>query len=153
TKYIRVEVAWPVVGEAQFDLYVFDGTTASGRLIAQSLGDQTYVMPDVCLIPATAATNGTYTLRIVPFLPLGQSVAGKVSLVDIPVAAPLDSGGAASFSNHDSPASLGNFSGEPSIGVDWNPNAPEFKHGTVNTGGVAFLSANGDTAPGPALEA
>src|SRR6266511_3017593 len=32
SKYIRVEIAWPVVGEAQFDLYVFDGTTTSGKL-------------------------------------------------------------------------------------------------------------------------
>ncbi|HYY94563.1 MAG TPA: sialidase family protein, partial [Pyrinomonadaceae bacterium] len=153
TKYIRVELAWPVVGEAQFDLYVFDGTTANGKLIAQSLGDATYVIPDVCLIPATAATNGTYTLRIVPFLPFGQSVTGKVSLVDIPPAAPLDAGGGASFSNHDSPSNLGNASGEPSIGIDWNPNASEFKHDKVNTGGVAFLSANGDSFPGAALEA
>src|SRR5262249_36567219 len=107
-KYIRVELAWPVVGEAQFDVYVFDGTTATGRLIARSLGDQTYVMPDVCLIPAVAAANGVYTLRIVPFLPFGQSVTGKVSLVDIPAAAPIDSGMAPSFSNHDSPANLGN---------------------------------------------
>ncbi len=152
-KYVRVELAWPVVGEAQFDLYVFDGPTANGKVIAKSIGDQTYVMPDVCLIPATPASNGTYTLRIVPFLPFGQSVTGRVSLVDIPAAAPLDPGVAPSFSNHDSPATLGNFSGEPSIGIDWKPNAPEFKHGTVNTGGVAFLSANGDTAPGAALEA
>src|SRR6266571_980507 len=41
TKYVRVELAWPVVGEAQFDLYVFDGTTANGKIIAKSLGDQT----------------------------------------------------------------------------------------------------------------
>src|ERR1041385_7370788 len=58
TKYVRIEVNWPVVGEAQFDLYVFDGTTSSGKLIAKSLGDQTYVAPDVCLIPAIPAANG-----------------------------------------------------------------------------------------------
>ena len=51
TKYVRIQVDWPVVGEAQFDLYVFDGTTASGKLIAKSLGNQTYVAPDVALIP------------------------------------------------------------------------------------------------------
>jgi len=125
SKYVRIELAWPVVGEAQFDLYAFDGATANGKLMAQSLGDQTYVMPDVILIPAVAANNGTYTLRIVPFLPLGQSVTGKVSLVDIPAAAPADPGTVASFSNHDSPSTIGNSSGEPSIGIDWNPNAQE----------------------------
>ena len=56
-----------------------------------------------------------------------------------------DAAGGASFSNHNAPATLGNSAGEPSIGVDWNPNAAEFKHDKVNTGGVAFFSANGDS--------
>src|SRR6266478_9452386 len=113
SKYIRVEIAWPVVGEAQFDLYVFDGTTANGKIIAKSLGDQTYVMPDVALIPATAASGGIYTLSIVPFLPFGQSITGKISLVDIPAAAALGPGVPPSFSNHISPSTLGNNAGEP----------------------------------------
>jgi hypothetical protein len=33
-------------------------------------------------------------------------------------------------------------SGEPSIGVDYNPNVASLKHGTVNQGGVAFFTAN-----------
>jgi len=37
SKYIRVELRWPELGEAQFDLYVFSGTTATGTLIAKSL--------------------------------------------------------------------------------------------------------------------
>src|SRR2546430_6423729 len=52
SKYIRVQVGWPELGEAQFDLYVFSGTTATGTIIAKNLGNQTYVDPDVVLIPA-----------------------------------------------------------------------------------------------------
>jgi hypothetical protein len=147
SKYIRVEIAWPVVGEAQFDLYVFDGTTTSGKLIAKSLGNQTYVMPDVALIPAVAASSGVYTLRIVPFLPFGQSISGKVSLVDIPTSAPSDPGLPSSFSNHTSPATLGNNAGEPSIGVDWFPLVPSLRNDAnkINTGGVAFFQSGANT--------
>ena len=147
TKYIRVEIAWPVVAEAQFDLYVFDGTTASGRLIAKSLGNQTYVMPDVALIPAVAASSGVYTLRIVPFLPFGQSITGKISLVDIPAAAAPDPGTPPSFSNHISPATLGNNAGEPSIGIDWAPRVANLRNDSnkINTGGVAFFQSGRNT--------
>jgi len=147
TKYARIEVNWPVVGEAQFDLYVFDGTTASGTLIAKSLGDQTYVAPDVALIPAVPATNGVYTLRLVPFLPFGQSITGKINLVDIPTAAPADSGTAPTFSNHVSTAGLGDNAGEPSIGVDWAPKVASLRNDAnkTNTGGVTFFQSGPNT--------
>src|SRR5437868_8051098 len=117
TKYIRIEVRWPNVGETQFDLYVFQGDTATGRIIAQSLGDQTYVDPDVVLIPAV---NGTYTLRIVPFLSHASTITGTISLVPFPPVAPVSPGNPPSFSNHVStPPIPNNTAGEPSIGVDW----------------------------------
>ncbi len=147
SKYVRIEVNWPVVGEAQFDLYVFDGTTATGKLIAKSLGNQTYVAPDVCLIPAVPATNGVYTLRIVPFLPFGQSITGKINLVDIPASALPGGGVAPSFSNHISPSNLGNNAGEPSLGIDWAPRVPSLRNDAnkINTGGVAFFQSGPNT--------
>ncbi|MEY2556933.1 MAG: hypothetical protein QOE34_358, partial [Verrucomicrobiota bacterium] len=89
SKYIRIEVKWQELGEAQFDLYVFQGNSATGKIIAQSLGDQTYVDPDVVLIPAV---NGSYTIRVVPFNPQGLSITGTISLVAFPVVAPADPG-------------------------------------------------------------
>src|SRR5947208_6805474 len=121
SKYIRIEIAWPEVGEAQFDLYVFSGDTATGKVIAQNLGDQTYVDPDVVLIPAV---NGTYTLRIVPFLSHASTITGKVSLVPFPAVAPPDSRAPPAFSNHISPAALGHRAGEPPLAVAWQPNFP-----------------------------
>lgn len=138
SKYIRVEVRWPEAGETQFDLYVFEGDTATGKIIAKNLGNQTYVDPDVVLIPAI---NGSYTIRVVPFLPNGQSITGTVSLVPFPAVAPVEPGVAPTFSNHISPAALGNDAGEPSIGVDWAPRVPSLKHDQVNTGGVAFFTS------------
>lgn len=139
SKYIRIEVRWPEAGETQFDLYVFQGNSATGTIIAKNLGNQTYVDPDVVLIPAI---NGSYTIRVVPFLPNGQSITGTVTLVPFPAVAPVEPGVAPTFSNHLSPQALGNSAGEPSIGVDWAPRLPSLKHGTVNTGGVAFFTEN-----------
>ncbi|PYK29408.1 MAG: hypothetical protein DME57_10380 [Verrucomicrobia bacterium] len=138
SKYIRIEVRWPELGEAQFDLYVFKGTTATGQLIASSIGNMTYVDPDAVLIPAI---DGLYTLRIVPFNPQGLSITGTISLVPFPAVAPADPGTPPTYSNHISPAALGNSAGEPSIGIDWNPNVASLKHDKVNTGGVAFFTA------------
>ncbi|HEX8897557.1 MAG TPA: hypothetical protein VF751_02570, partial [Chthoniobacterales bacterium] len=138
SKYIRIEVRWPEVGETQFDLYVFQGDSATGQIIAKNLGDQTYVDPDVVLIPAI---NGSYTIRVVPFLPNGQSITGTVSLVPFPAVAPVEPGVAPTFSNHLSPPALGNSAGEPSIGVDWSPQVESLRHGKVNSGGVAFFTA------------
>lgn len=138
SKYIRVEVKWPELGEAQFDLYIFQGTTATGKIIAQNLGNQTYVDPDVVLIPAI---NGTYTIRVVPFNPQGLSITGTISLVPFPAVAPIEPGIAPTFSNHVSPPALGNSAGEPSIGVDWAPRVASLKHDKVNTGGVTFFTA------------
>ena len=139
SKYIRIEVRWPEAGETQFDLYVFQGDTATGQIIAKNLGNSTYVDPDAVLIPAI---NGNYTIRVVPFLPNGQSITGTVSLVPFPVAAPVDPGVAPAFSNHLSPPNLGNSAGEPSIGVDWAPRLASLKHDKVNTGGAAFFTSN-----------
>jgi hypothetical protein len=138
SQYIRVQVAWQELGEAQFDLYVFSGTSATGQLIATSIGNMTYVDPDVVLIPAI---NGTYTIRVVPFNPQTLSITGTVSLVPFPVVAPVTPGTPPSFSNHVSPSGLGNSAGEPSVGVDWNPNLASLKHDSVNTGGVTFFTA------------
>jgi hypothetical protein len=138
SKYIRIEVRWPEAGETQFDLYVFEGDTATGKIIAKNLGNQTYVDPDVVLIPAI---DGSYTIRVVPFLPNGQSITGTVSLVPFPTVAPVEPGVAPTFSNHISPPALGNDAGEPSIGVDWAPRVPSLKHDQVNTGGVAFFTS------------
>ena len=138
SKYIRIHVAWMELGEAQFDLYVFSGSSASGQLIATSIGNMTYVDPDVVLIPAI---NGTYTVRVVPFNPQGLRITGTISLVPFPPVAPVSPGTPPSYSNHISPSGLGNSAGEPSIGVDWKPNVPSLKHDKVNTGGVTFFTA------------
>ncbi|MDD5707244.1 MAG: hypothetical protein PHR35_15075, partial [Kiritimatiellae bacterium] len=136
---VRIEVSWPVPA-ADFDIYVLnpDGTAATS---AASSAD-----PEVCYVPAVSTAIGApYTVRVVPFAPAAQSVAGTISLEAIPPPSPPPPPGSGSpprFHTFWAPHGGGaDSAGEPSIGIDWNPNDPKWKHDTVNTGGVAFFTA------------
>src|SRR6266542_3757614 len=130
TKRVRIDVAWPGT-QADFDLYVFQGAT----LVAKSAGS---IDPDTVFLPATP---GTFTVRTAPFNPLVQSIIGTATLEPIPPAPPQPAGIAPRFQNYAAPAGLGEDAGEPSIGIDWNPNVAALKHDKVNSGGVAFFTS------------
>jgi len=136
TKRVRVSVGWPLTA-ADFDLYVLDSTGTT--LVASSASSAD---PEVVFLPATSAT---YVVRTVPFAPAGQSYTGTVTLEDVPPTPPPGTGPAPRYKNYPpNPMNLAGAGsgGEPSIGVDWNPNVASLKHGTVNTGGVAFFTAD-----------
>ncbi|HKR63308.1 MAG TPA: tandem-95 repeat protein [Thermoanaerobaculia bacterium] len=137
SKYVRVAVGWPVE-LAQIDLYVLQ----NGKLVTQSTSDTTYVEPDVVVFPAI---SGTYTIRVVPFLPMGQSITGVAELVDIPPVAPLETGVAPTFAAYTSPSTMGNNAGEPSMGVDWFAHNAALRHDKVNTGGIALFQSGANT--------
>jgi PKD repeat protein len=130
---VKIAVAWPV-STADFDVYILQG--ANTVATAASSSD-----PEVAFL---AATSGQYTVRVVPFAPAGQSITGTISLEQIPPAPPAGSGIAPRYKNYNAPptATGAESAGEPSIGIDWNPNVPSLKHDKVNTGGVAFFTAN-----------
>lgn len=130
TKRVRIDVTWPGT-QADFDLYVFQGTT----LVAKSAGSTD---PETVFLPAT---SGTFTVRTAPFNPIGQSITGTAVLEPIPPAPPQPAGIAPRFQNYAAPTGLGEDAGEPSIGIDWNVKVPALKHDAVNTGGVAFFTS------------
>jgi len=134
SKLVKIKIKWPTV-QAQFDLYVLN---SSGTVIASSLSSNTNVDPDLVLMPAV---SGNYTVRVVPFNPIGQSITGTIELVDKTPAAPSASGIAPRYQNYAAPPGKGGSAGEPSVGVDWKPNVASFKHDKVNTGGVAFYTS------------
>ncbi|HEX3227683.1 MAG TPA: sialidase family protein, partial [Pyrinomonadaceae bacterium] len=144
TKQVRVSVGWPV-SSADFDVYILQGSTVVAT--AASSSD-----PEIVFLPAVSAS---YTIRVVPFIPAGQSYTGTISLQDIPAAPPAASGIAPRYQNYPAPSNLAgaDSAGEPSIGIDWNILCPattagcENLHPSVqfpkrNTGGVAFFTAN-----------
>ncbi len=135
TKNVKIQVQWPN-SAADFDLYVLDSLN---NVVTQSASSAD---PETAFITAVPTTPTTYTVRVAPFAPLGQSFTGRISLVPKPVSPPPGAGLAPRYKDYASPPGGGDSAGEPSIGVDWNPNVASLKHGTVNTGGVAFFTAN-----------
>jgi len=135
TKNVKIQIQW-ATSTADFDLYVLDSMS---NVVSQSASSAD---PETAFITAVPITATTYTVRVAPFAPLGQSITGRISLVPKPVPPPPAAGLAPRYKNYVSPPGGGDSAGEPSIGVDWNPNVASLKHGTVNTGGVAFFTAN-----------
>lgn len=133
-KHVKISVGWPI-SAADFDVYILQGTT----IVATSASSAD---PEVVTLPAVSAS---YTIRIVPFAPLGQSYTATVTLENVPPSPPPGTGVPPRYQNY--PATPGDLAGagsagEPSIGIDWNPNVASLQHDQVNLGGVAFFTAN-----------
>lgn len=126
---ISVKIEWPNTA-ADFDLYVLD---SAGNEVKSSASSSD---PEIAVFPAL---SGNYTVRVVPFAPLGDSFKGTLSLVDKPAAPPTPpaSGPAPQYNNYAAPNGLGTDAGEPSIGVNWKTGSVMFQANT-QTLRVAF---------------
>ena len=133
-RHIKVTISFPIAA-GEFDLFVFD---SKGNLLGS---DTAGGEPSVAVIPAV---SGTYSIVVDPWNPLGQSFTATVSLESLPPQPPPAIGIPPRFQVYPAPPTAGGAesSGEPSIGVDWNPNVASLKYGTVNQGGVAFFTSN-----------
>ena len=139
-KQILININWSPVKEADYDVFVYSGpyqNSASNIVASNPSGND----PAVVVLPAQ---SGTYTIVLDPFNPAGDTFVGTISLVDIPTQQPPPPGAPPRYQMYLAPNSAGGAesSGEPSIGVDWNPDVASLKHGTVNQGGVAFFTSN-----------
>ena len=134
TKHVKISVGWPI-SSADFDVYVLQGATTVAT--AASSAD-----PEVVILPAVSAT---YTIRVVPFAPSGQTYTATVTLENIPpprrraLALRRDT----KTIRPTRATSLGlapraSLRSEL-IGI---PTFPALKHDKVNLGGVAFFTAN-----------
>lgn len=142
TKQVRISVSWPLT-VADFDVYIYAGSPPTGTAIATAASSAD---PEVVVLPPASAV---YTIRVVPFAPLGQSYTATVTLEDIAPSPPPGTAPAVRYQDYPpNPADLvgAGSAGEPSIGVDWNPNVASLQNVVppmrLNTGGVAFFTAN-----------
>ncbi|HKR58592.1 MAG TPA: PKD domain-containing protein [Pyrinomonadaceae bacterium] len=136
TKKLLIQIAWPN-STADFDMYIFQGSTEVASSHATSDPETVFLN-----IPA----DGTvYTIRVIPTTPLGESITGTIALVDPPASTQTGSGLAPRYQNYAASEGLGDNAGEPSLGVDWNPNVASLKHDKVNTGGVSFFQSGPNT--------
>jgi hypothetical protein len=127
---VKITIQWPTA-VADFDLYLLDANGAEVRSSASSSDPETVVVP---------AVSGTYTVRVVPFAPLGQSFTGTLSLVDHPAPPPPAAEPAPAYQNYIPPAGMGTDAGEPSIGANWNSGKIFFQSG-LDTLRVTFNDA------------
>jgi hypothetical protein len=108
---LTIKIQWPN-SVADFDLYVLDANGAVIRSAASTSDPETVIIP---------ALSGTYTIRVVPYAPLGESFTGSSSLTPKDSPPPPASGVAPNYTNFTPPSSLSNSNnaGEPSIGANW----------------------------------
>ena len=111
---LKIDVSWPN-SAADFDVYVLD---AAGNTVGTSASSAD---PEEVVLPPT---TGTYTVRVVPFAPLGQSYSAKAELVSTPVSTP-GTDTPPGFTIYKAPSSFtdANNAGEPSIGTNWKSGA------------------------------
>jgi hypothetical protein len=135
TKQIFIEGTW-TPAQNDFDIYIEgdNAGVANGQVIAQN---SSTANPSALILPIPA--DGTvYHIFILASVGAGNLNA-LVKLIDIPNPVNQGPGAPPRYMNY--PAGSGQANGgEPSIGVDWNPNVATLKHDLVNTGGVAFYT-------------
>src|SRR3954454_19064118 len=133
---LSISVSWPSAA-ADFDLYVLD---SAGKVVGTSASSAD---PELVLLPPD---SGDYTVRVVPYLPLGESFTGKAELTTTPPnPGPADIP-APSYATYAAPESLpdAHNAGEPSIGVNPATGAVMYQS-YVSTYKVGFDAANAVT--------
>ena len=131
-------VQWPVVN-VDVDLFILK----DGNLV-----DANISYADPATLALSIPADGT-VYHLVAVCSVGSSIlTGTVSLTPKYPTAQQGAGAPPRFINYAAGAGQANDAGEPSIGVDWNPNIASLKNITpptkLNTGGVAFFTAIDD---------
>src|SRR4029077_5258571 len=112
--YVKIQVSWPHQATlAQYDIFVYklNADNSLGSLVAANFFA---VDPDVVTI---SAVSGKYLLRIAPTIAQGDTTTTKITLEQKVAAATTASGLAPRYQSYQGPGTLGNSSGEPSLGV------------------------------------
>jgi len=168
TKYnIFIEVSWATASE-DYDTWMCSG---SGNCVQANVvaSNTSTADPETIILPAATFPAGTYTINLVNTSGAAEPYNGTVYLAAIPQQTNC-TGNCTPPRYQNYPAGVGQAdnAGEPSIGVDWNPNvaslkdvsSSDFTTGTMrkNTGGVAFFTSganewrvNFDDCPSPAV--
>ena len=128
------------VATVDFDIFVED---AAGNLVAKNTSTAD---PSSIIIPAK---NALATYKLVVVLATGAPIpyTGTVTLEPAGPSSGLCNPALTNcapprYENYPAGQGQADGAGEPSLGVDFNPNVATLKHDKVNTGGVAFFTAN-----------
>jgi hypothetical protein len=136
----QVAIQWQWgVSTVDYDWFVEDNT---GAVVAKN---QSTADPSSVILPLPL-NNGPY--KLIGTLSTGAPIAytGTVTVQPIQngssgICSPPANCTPPRYQNYPAAAGQAENSGEPSLGVDFNPNVPSLKHDKVNTGGVAFFTS------------
>ena len=135
---IAIQWQWGV-STVDYDWFVED---AAGHVIAKN---QSTADPSSVILPTTT-TPGIY--KLIGTLSTGAPIpyTGTVTLQAKPQVSGVCAANDPSckpprYQNYPAGTGQADNAGEPSLGVDWNPNLGTLKHDQVNTGGVAFFTS------------
>ena len=122
-----------------YDIFIENAAGTSVIASNRSTAD-----PSSIILPATTPA-GVY--KIVIALATGAPIAytGTINLQPKPavsgLCAPPANCTSPRYQSYSAGPGQADDAGEPSLGVDWNPNVAALKHDKVNTGGVAFFTS------------
>lgn len=139
TQYqITVQWVWspPVVDN---DVFI---KNAAGVVVAKN---QSSADPSTIILP-TNLPPGVYKLVLVLSTGAPVSYSATAKLEPAPIGPGLCNPATGNcspprFMSYPAGAGQADDAGEPSLGVDWNPNVASLQHDKVNTGGVAFFTS------------
>ncbi|HYP01743.1 MAG TPA: sialidase family protein, partial [Pyrinomonadaceae bacterium] len=114
THQVRIGMSWPNA-TADFDYRVYL-RNADGTAGAEVLSIGTSADPEQGVLPAV---KRNYIVRIVPFAPLGQSVAMAISVEPKSGRFNAATGTAPRYKNYQPTGGLGASAAEPTLGVNW----------------------------------
>jgi hypothetical protein len=112
-----IQVSWSL-GANDRDLYVHKGDL-SGPVVGSSANGAPGVSESVTIDPSATGV-GVYTVHVVDFtVAPADNYQGTATINAPPTNPPPANGQAPSYRNYQSPPSMGNDAGEPSIGANW----------------------------------
>jgi len=105
---LKITVGWQLAA-ADFDIYLLD---QAGKEVTSAASSSD---PEVMI---TAPASGDYTVRVVPYAPLGQSFTATAALVDLPANPAPSTAPPPTYSQYGAPETFkrAHDAGEPSIG-------------------------------------
>lgn len=117
-KYVNISIKWSLPVN-DYDLYVHKGSL-TGPVVASSTNGVPGTSEAVSIIPTTLGV-GVYSVHVVASaVSAGDAPKGTAVVALAPVNPPAEKVPAPTFMNYQSPTGLGDSSGEPSIGLNWN---------------------------------
>jgi hypothetical protein len=116
-KKAKVSLSW-LLPVTDYDMYIHKDTITGPVVASSALGTNT---AEAAEINVAQSGTGTYAVRVVYFLAVGDQYKGRAEVVSAPAdnPPPVSSTPAPTFDNFAAPAPLGQGAGEPTLGNNW----------------------------------